>query len=192
VRLFTPQLNASDFGVSGGTVTGATAMTAANPFGTGATVDASAVGVSVNTASRFTFTSPGSYLVEISMAGTVLAALFVSGTSNCTVTATMATFINGASTFMARSFLLNCTAPNAYFDVTATATTVTSALLCFGSVPDGSLAFFTARNERARLECFERAKMREHCKDLSRPDLILLYRCPSDCSCRVASDPLTC
>jgi len=147
VRFFTPQLRSNDITIAGGVITGATAMTAANPFGTGASVDTSGRGITISTASRITFVNPGTYSVSVVMVGTVLSAVNRADGAGLT-SASISGIANAASTTYVSVFTVVSTVANGYLDVTATATTVTTMLAYIGSSPYGSLAFTLDRLKR--------------------------------------------
>lgn len=143
VRLFTPQLRSSDFYISGGYIDGLTSCTAANPMGTSASVDADARGISINaTTGEITIANPGEYSFAISMTGTVISALGLTATANCTVTSRFGTCINAASTLALRVYKVLVTAFNATMSVTATATTVTETQVDIASQPVNSFALW--------------------------------------------------
>jgi len=145
VRLFTPQLRSTDFYISGGYIDGLTATTAANPMGTSAAVDADARGISCNaTTGVITIQNPGEYSVSLSMTGTVISALGLSATSNCTVTSRFGTCINSASTLAMRVYKVVVTAFGATVTVTATATTVTETQVDIASQPLNSFALWAS------------------------------------------------
>ncbi len=175
VRFFTPQLASSDFGITGGVASGSTANTAANPMGTTVSVDAQSRGFSVNTASRLTFDSIGSYLVDCQLNGTVLSSILFTPGSNATVTSTYSPIANSGATKVAYQALVVVSAPAAYIDITATGTTVTAAVLTVGSVPEGSIGALLLRG------C--RAKDRRACFSVGMGELASKFTCPTGCPC---------
>jgi len=140
VVLMTPQLRASDFGISGGLITGATAQTAANPFGTGATVDATGRGISISAASVVTFSSPNTYVVTLRYLGTVFSAFSYTAGSGGTATAITSEIFNAGATAGIVTFSMVTTVPNVTLTLSATATTISSAYCIVGSCPASSLA----------------------------------------------------
>lgn len=141
VEFFVPQLppNGGAF-VSGGSVLGATTMTAANPFGVAPAVDASSQGLAVNTASVFTLSQTGTYLMAFALQGTVLTAAALAATSGSVVTTLSGFLVNNAGTVATMIFLVTTTTANATVSFSATATTVTASAVFVGSAPSGSLA----------------------------------------------------
>lgn len=173
--LRTPQLAESSTGVYGGAVTGSGTMTAANPLGTTATVDAQARGLSVNAASAVTFKQVGTYWIYGYITGTVVTA--VTGANvGCTLTGYQST-VNAAGTNLARTYLCVVTTPGATVTFTATATTVTAFVVTVGSTPADSVALV------------ERDPALEHSRDcpitgvsgLSDAQKFALCRCRSAC-----------
>jgi hypothetical protein len=141
VTFFVPQLPPNGGAqVLGGRILGATTQTAANPLGVAPTVDSSANGISVNTASVVTLAQTGTYLVQVTMAGTVLTAQALAATSGCVVTTVQPFLVNAAGTASQTVFSVVTSSANATVSLTATATTVTGCAVYIATVPDGSLA----------------------------------------------------
>ncbi len=140
VRLMTPQLRSSDFYISGGYVDGLTGTTAANPLGTAPAVDSDARGISVDASSNITISNPGEYNFSISITGTVISAVTLTATSNCTVTSRFGTCINSGSTLALRVYKVVVTGFNAVMALAATATTVTEGQIDIASQPLNSFA----------------------------------------------------
>jgi len=140
IELMTPQLRASDFGISGGTVAGGTAMTAANPMGTAPVIDAQARGFSLSAASVVTLSSPGTYLLSLKITGTVLSDITIAAVSGCVMNAAYAVIANAAATIVQVSAYVVSSTPNATFSIAATGTTVTASRLDIASGPSSSFA----------------------------------------------------
>ncbi len=141
VRFFTPQLRSNDIQVTGGACTGATSMTAALPWGTAGSFDAQARGVSYTAATNsvFTFVNPGTYIVTAVLVGTTLSA--VNRTDGAGLTSSSLSGIsNGAATTFVQVMSVVSTVSNATLTLSATAATVTTALLYVGTAPFGGLA----------------------------------------------------
>lgn len=140
VCLFTPQLRDSDFYITGGMITGANTLTAANPLGLAPTTSSATRGVSVNAASRVTLANPGTYLLCPYMTGTGLGAITVTAVAGCTVSAWYSTVNDAGTTKASRLYYAVVTSFNATFDVSISATTVSTCYFGVGSVPQSSIA----------------------------------------------------
>jgi len=183
VRFFTPQLRSNDIGVVGGLVTGATSMTAANPFGTGASVDSYSRGIQVNGASRFTFVNPGTYTMTFNLTGTVISAMSKSNGSGLYSSVVQSIIVNSGQTACSYVLSILTSEASAYIDITATATTITGANCWIASAPYGSLAFSVEGRVDKNLAT-EKFLNKEACtrRALLRIDGVEAP-CPSGCFC---------
>jgi hypothetical protein len=168
IILMTPQLRASDFGTAGGVVNGATAMTAANPFGTAPVVDASGRGLSMSAASVLTVSIPGTYNMVIQYTGTVITGINYAAGAGASVTALTSETSNAAGTIRIVNFQFVSTVPNTTLTISATATTITAAFLSVGSAPANSLALAFGQ---ATLGCVTHAPLLPHLPPATRARL---------------------
>ncbi len=157
VYFMTPQLRASDFGISGGTIDGATAMSGANPFGTAPVADSQSRGIAMSAASVLTVSSPGTYVLTWQVTGTTVTALNATAGSNGTLTALTTEMSNAAGTIRVVTVSLLSTAPNVTVTFSATAASVTASSLDVGSAPASSfaLAALARGNSLKGLGCSE-------------------------------------
>jgi len=139
VELKTPVLESDLPDSIGGTITGGGAQTPANPIGTVPVPDPDSIGITMDAASVLTIARTGTYLVSITVGGTVLSAITVVATGGTAVSAISAV-ANAGATQVVRSLRVIATQPNATFAITATGTTVTSSAVFVGRCPTGSLA----------------------------------------------------
>lgn len=140
VTLFTPQASSGlPVGISGGRLSGLTAMTGALPFGTGGSFDASAMGLSYSgTTGMITFEKVGTYIMVLNIIGTTISAFPAATLSGATSLTTGSSIDTGGAT--AKYFLaINVTTSNATCILTATAATVTATGLYVGCAPVSSL-----------------------------------------------------
>ncbi len=147
VLLMTPQLRASDFGIAGGAITGASSMSGANPFGTAPAADAQARGISMSAASVLTVTSPGYYLLTWQVTGTTVTALNASAGSGGTLAALTTEMSNAANTVRVVTVSLLATVPNVTVTFTATAAAVSACTLDVGVAPESSFALAALMND---------------------------------------------
>lgn len=124
---------------AGGVANGLTAMTAANPFGTGGSLDAQSAGVTLSNASVLSFALPGTYLVSLEFVGTVISALTATAGAGATATSLAPALILADQTAGTHSFDVVTTTANATVAITATATTITTSIAWIGVAPAGSL-----------------------------------------------------
>lgn len=143
IDLMTPQLPpAGPFVGNGGMVTGATAQTGANPFGTAPTVDAQAQGIAMSAASVLSFANPGTYSVCITYVGTVISAVAAPTVgAGCTFTNnTQPPIFNAAGTVAMQEGIVIVTTPaTATLAFSLTATTVTGASCLVAQAPASSM-----------------------------------------------------
>ena len=140
VEFFTPQLNSDISGVLyGGRVIGANTMTAANPLGIAPSVDAQAVGISVDAASVITFAVPGTYLLGVNMTGTTLAGVTATAGSGATRTE-IVDVPDAAATTQVAIYTVVTTTANATVALTATAATVTATTIYVARAPASSFS----------------------------------------------------
>jgi len=141
VEFFKPQLPPGGVAeVYGGLVTGGN-MSAGNPYGTTATVNANSVGISVDNASNLTISNPGTYAISSGVTGTGitggLSQTLVSG-----VAANIHSFgaVNTPGTFSDSTSTWNVTGVPATFSNTISgATTITQLLQTIALAPNGAL-----------------------------------------------------
>lgn len=140
IDFFVPQLPPTgQLALVGGQFTGATAQTAANPFGTAPTADAQNAGLTMSAASVLTFGSAGTFVVGVRYIGTVITAIpNPTAASGATIVSGGADF-SAAATSATQEIGVNVTAPGATLAFSLTATTITSAIVQVGSAPSGSL-----------------------------------------------------
>lgn len=140
VDFYTPQtlpLGSS----GGGSVSGATAMSAVNPLGTSPVVDATSVGLTMNNASVLTLGVAGTYIVSLYLGGTTITAIpNPTAGSGCTVTSRSAALINAAGTIANASWIVDVTSiSTATLTFSCSAATVTASAITVGNAPANSL-----------------------------------------------------
>jgi hypothetical protein len=142
VELFTPQLRSADFYISGGLITGATSMTAANPLGTAPTASAATRGFAANTSSVLTINNPGTYLIAVAAQGTTLSAVTLTAVAGCTLGTpmTLGSVASAAATEMYRVRSVVVSSFGATVSLALTAATVTLCQVALSSLPVGSVA----------------------------------------------------
>lgn len=138
VNLMTPVYENPVADLIGGGIVGGGVATVANPLGTIPVLNANAVGIEINAASRITFVYPGQYTVTAFIGGT--------GLTNSTATPSGGTiaisedveYVDPAGTFLSVIWSVLVTAANAYFTLTLTGTTVVTSQVAIGQVPINS------------------------------------------------------
>jgi hypothetical protein len=139
IKLMTPVFEVYS-SLLGGSATGNATQTAANPFGTAPIYAPPSNGFTVNGASLITFSTPGAYLLEFYVLGTVITGdALVSTDATGVVTALEADVINGAGTVLVGTYAFHALQPGASCTYTITGTTVTGAVLFIGAAPIASL-----------------------------------------------------
>lgn len=137
VSLYDPQLPPGGAPPLGGQLLGAGTMSAANPLGTTGTFDAQTAGLSYPAAglSVVTFLSPGSYIVNLALVGTVISGHTTPTSSSGTVTVLNSFLVNTATTISNSTYNYVTTVSNSTLTFAATATTVTAARLNIAQTP---------------------------------------------------------
>jgi hypothetical protein len=125
--------------VAGGKVNGLVSLTPANPMGTAPLIDAEAIGVSLDSASRLTLQYPGTYLISFYLTGTTVSALTLTNVNGSTV-ASLGSVVNAAGTIMLGHWSVVTSVNDATIDITATAAAVSQDQLYIASAPLSSLA----------------------------------------------------
>jgi hypothetical protein len=139
VRLMTPVYE-NYSSLLGGSATGNGTVTAANPFGLTPVLSATSNGFSINNASLITFTTPGSYLLEFNLVGTVITGDALTATNaTAVVTALQAAVINGGGTALCNSYAVRVLQPGASVTYAPIATTITGCVAFIGAAPIASL-----------------------------------------------------
>jgi hypothetical protein len=141
IEFYVPQLPATgQLALVGGSIAGATAQTAANPFGTAPVVDAQSAGITMSNASVLTFGSAGTFVVACVYNGTVITAVANPTAAGGATLIGQSSVINAAATAAIWEGTYTVSAPGATLAFSLTATTVTVAGALVGSAPAGSLA----------------------------------------------------
>lgn len=140
VEFFNPQIRAGGSGiVLGGSITGATTMTAANPMGVAPVVEADSLGISIDAASGVAFANVGTYLMALNAGGTTLTTWLATPAAGAAVNAVANNVVNAAATFNTMVYRVIITVPGSIVTVTTGAATVTSSYVVIGSCPASSL-----------------------------------------------------
>lgn len=136
-----PQLPSSGaLALLGGRVTGGTAQTAANPFGTAPVVDAQSQGISMDVTSTLTFALPGTYVLTYNLIGTVITAVPAATLSAGATQVVTVNVIDSGQLNAIKVLVIKTTVANATVQQLATATTITGAILFVGMGPDSAYA----------------------------------------------------
>ncbi len=105
VDLYTPQLQAA--GAAGGGLVSGVAGTTASPLGAAPSVDAQAVGFTVNASSVMTLTLAGTYLMVVTAGGTTVTDIPTpTAGAGVAITALGSVLINGAATSAQRAYIV--------------------------------------------------------------------------------------
>jgi len=181
ILLTTPQIRESSLGNYGGYFAGGGTESAANPLGTVPVPDSGNRGVSLSAASRLSYSAVGVYLHSFYAVGTVLSGLSATAGSSCSVSNIAGTVTNAGATASLKTFYVTVSNvdANAYIDLTATATTITSATLVVGAVPYYSPPLALALEDNGCVRAKVRTKLALN--GFSVPQEMM---CPPSCTCR--------
>jgi hypothetical protein len=139
VEFFIPQLPSGGLKPSGGQIVGNTALSGANPLGTGPLLDAQSSGIGVDFTSTVTFLNVGDYVMAVNASGTTITAFGITIGSGVTLIASSVVINAGANSALQVSTLRVTSLTGATARVTATAATITACTCNIGQAPDNSI-----------------------------------------------------